>query len=71
MTNVSKIFAERLKELREEQKLSVSELAKRLNVSPIAISRWENQKRTPNIDTLFSIANFFGVSADYLIGIEN
>lgn len=71
MTNVSKVFAERLKELREEQKLSVSELAKRLNVSPIAISRWENQKRTPNIDTLFLIANFFGVSADYLIGIEN
>ena len=71
MNNVKIIFAERLKELREEHNLSIAELAKQLSVSPIAISRWENQKRTPNIETLFLIAKFFGVSADYLIGLEN
>ena len=66
-----KIFAERLKELRLEKNLSLKDLAKGIGTSDVAISRWENELRIPNIENLYLIAKFFGVSADYLIGLEN
>lgn len=66
-----KIFAERLKELRIEKNLSLKEVAKGIGTSDVAISRWENELRIPNIENLYSIAKFFGVSADYLIGLED
>lgn len=65
------IFPERLKELREEKELSIHQLAKEINVSPTAISRWENNLRIPNIVNLFVLSNFFDVSADYLIGLTD
>ena len=63
------IFAKRLKELRIEKNLSHLQLARELNVSNAAISRWENQLRVPNIIELKKIAEFFNVSADYLLGL--
>ena len=66
-----KIFAQRLKELRLEKNLSLKDLAKGIGTSDVAISRWENELRIPNIENLYLIAKFFGVSADYLIGLEN
>ena len=66
-----KIFAERLKELRKEKSISLKALAKEIGVSDIAISRWENQLRIPNIENLKSIAEYFGVSSDYLLGLED
>lgn len=65
------IFAERLKELRLEHNLSQKALADAIGVSDIAVSRWESKLRTPNIETLKLIAEYFGVSSDYLIGLEN
>ena len=65
------IFAKRLKELRTDKKLNYLELAKELNVNYTTISRWENQLRVPNIIELKKIAEFFGVSADYLIGLQD
>lgn len=66
-----KIFAERLKELRIEKGISLKILAKEIGVTDIAISRWENEKRIPNIENLVLIANYFGVSSDYLLGLED
>ena len=63
------VFAKRLKELRIEKNLSHLQLARELNVSNAAISRWENQLRVPNIIELKKIAEFFNVSADYLLGL--
>lgn len=65
------VFSERLKELREEKELSKQQLAKAIGVSDVAISRWENNLRVPNIINLVSIAKFFDVSADYLIGLSD
>lgn len=65
------IFAERLKELREEREFSYVKLAKELGVSAVAIGRWERNLRIPNIVELKKIAEFFGVSADYLLGITD
>ena len=69
--NTLEIFAERLRELRIDKDLSLKQLSDRIGVSDIAISRWENKLRTPNIEYLALLAKFFGVSADYLIGLEN
>ena len=63
------VFAKRLKELRIEKNLSHLQLAREINVSNAAISRWENQLRVPNIIELKKIAEFFNVSADYLLGL--
>ena len=64
-------FSERLKELREEKNLTQKELADKVLVSQAAIARWEEGKRSPNLDALILIANFFDVSLDYLVGREN
>lgn len=69
--NVAKIFAERLKELREDNKVSLKKLGDAIGVSDIAISRWENQKRIPNIEMLSLIAEYFSVSPGYLLGFED
>lgn len=66
-----KIFAERLRELRIENKLSMKELAKKIDTTDATISNWENEINEPKISYLKSIALFFGVSADYLLGIED
>ncbi len=66
-----KIFAERLKELREEAKLTTRQLGEKLGYSNIAISRWEREERIPNIEALVDIAKFFKVSTDYLCGLED
>ena len=65
------LFSERLKELRNEKKLTTIQLAKKLGVSDASVSRWENQLRIPTIANLYKMALFFDVSADYLIGLED
>lgn len=64
-------FQERLKKLREKEKLNQSELAEKLGVSRGAISYYENGDRVPDIEFLYKTAAFFDVSADYLIGLSN
>ena len=66
-----KVFAERLRELRQERNLSMKQLARELNTTDAAISNWENGINEPKISYLKLIAEFFGVSADYLLGLEN
>lgn len=65
------VFCERLKELRQEKKLGQVELAKYLDVSKGIISLWENGLREPSMSSLISLAKFFGVSIDYLVGLED
>lgn len=64
-------FAERLKELRIEKNLTLKDLAKEIGVSDIAISRWENKLRIPNIEYLILLSKFFKVSTDYMLGLED
>lgn len=62
------MFALRLKELREKQGLSQKAFALKLNVSQSTVGMWESQKREPNFKTVETIAEFFNVSTDYLLG---
>lgn len=64
-------FAERLKELREENNLTQYELSKKINISTACINRWEKNLRVPNIDSIIMLCQFFGCSSDYLIGLED
>lgn len=67
---MSKIFGERLKNLRIELEMYQKELANKLKVTPATISYWENGIKEPDFDTLNKIADLFGVSTDYLTGRE-
>lgn len=64
------MFDERLKELRIAQNLNQVELGKCLGVSKQCISNWENNNIQPSIDMLVKIAAYFGVTTDYLLGLD-
>lgn len=60
-------FNEKLQELRKQKKLTQEELAESLFVSRTAISKWEQGRGYPSIDSLKSISDFFSVSVDELL----
>lgn len=62
------IIGSRLKEIREENKLSQSAIAKELGVSQASIAQYEMGKSCPNEDILLWYANKFDVSLDYIFG---
>jgi len=61
-------FAKRLKGLREQKGLEREDLAKSLDLTYWAIAKYESGGRTPDLDTISKIAQFFNVSVDYLLG---
>lgn len=65
---MDKVFGRRLKELREEKDMKQSDLAKILECSSSAIGMYEQGRRYVDLDGLKKIAEYFDVSADYLIG---
>lgn len=61
---------ERLKYLRESSGKTQKELAEYLNKTPQAYSLYENKQRAPDLETLKELAIYFGVSIDYLVGMD-
>ncbi len=64
-------FATRLKELRIEKGLTQKQASLAVGLSPNAFANYEIGLREPSFDTLIRICRLFGVSADYLLGIED
>ncbi|OSX53637.1 helix-turn-helix domain-containing protein [Anoxybacillus ayderensis] len=62
------MLGDRLKRLRLEKKLTQEELGKKINVTKVSISGYENGNRTPDTETLQKLADFFNVTTDYLLG---
>ncbi len=60
----------KIKMLRELKGISQTELAKQLGVVRSTICQYEKGNRQPDTETLIKLADFFGVSIDYLLGIE-
>lgn len=58
----------RLKFLREEKGLFQSDIAKILGISIAAVGFYENEKRDMSPDTIIKLAEYFGVTTDYLLG---
>lgn len=63
-----KIFADRILELRKEKGISQAALAKSLDVSYAVVCYWETDRSEPTAPNLCKIADYFGVSVDYLLG---
>ena len=59
-----------IKRLRIQNGLNQVELAKKLNVTKQCISNWENDNILPSVTMLVQLADFFGVTTDYLLGRE-
>lgn len=61
-------LGKRIKELRKTKNLTQIEFAKLFQISSGTIAMWETDKRQPDFTTLQKLADFFGVSTDYLLG---
>lgn len=64
-------FGERLRELRKEKGLNQIELAKSVGVGKSIISLWEINECEPTLSKLIALSKFFGVTIDYLAGLED
>ena len=62
-------FGTRLRELREDRHISQDNLALELQLSNASISNWETGKQIPTAEAIFKLADYFDVSADYLLGL--
>lgn len=67
----SNILGNNIRLLRENYPISQLEFAKLLNISNSALSQYESGNRMPNDEIKLKIADFFGVSVDFLLGREN
>lgn len=65
------IFCKRIKELRIENHFTQKQLAERLNTTNSAVCDWEKGRTEPDLQMLTDIAALFGVSVDYLLGLED
>ncbi|MDP4180334.1 MAG: helix-turn-helix transcriptional regulator [Bacillota bacterium] len=61
-------FSKVLKQLREEKSLSQKDIAEYLGLTRQAVASYELAKREPDYDILKKLADYFGVSVDYLLG---
>ena len=63
-------ISENIKRLRKTKKITQEGLAEIFNVTPAAVSKWENNETYPDITLLFPLSHFFGVSIDELMGYD-
>ncbi|MCI1981852.1 MAG: helix-turn-helix transcriptional regulator [Oscillospiraceae bacterium] len=64
-------FGYRLRELRKNKNMTQTQVAKRLSLSKTTISGYENNIKTPSLEVLTKMSIFYGVSTDYILGLEN
>lgn len=62
---------QRLKELRSEKGMTQTDVARRLNMSKMAVSHWEKGNSEPSIEQLKALAAMFDTSVDYLVGFKD
>lgn len=67
LTEVTMMFAEKLKTLRKQKGLTQTKFAKDFNIATGTIGMWETGKRQPDYNTLVKIAKYFDVSINYLL----
>lgn len=65
------VIGDRIKIIRKSNKISQVEFAESLNVTKQAVSNWENNNVQPSVDIIKRIALKYGVSADFLLELDN
>lgn len=71
MEDLKSIIAKNIASLRQEARMTQSDLAEQLNYSDKAISKWERAESMPDITVLKTIADLFEVPLDYLVRQEH
>lgn len=65
-------MADRIQYLRKSKGLSQEELADKIGVSRQAVSKWESEQSTPDLEKIIMISELFEVTTDYILkGIES
>ncbi len=62
-------YAQRIKELREDKDLNQTQIAKILQLDQSYYAKYENGKIQMPIKHLITLCRFYGVSADYVLGL--
>lgn len=65
------MISETLSEIRRGRKLTMKDVAEGIGMKPDTYRNYESGRLEPNLSTLTKIADFYGVSTDYLLGREN
>ena len=60
-------IADRIQSLRKEKGISQEELADQVGVSRQAVSKWESEQSSPEVDKIILLSEYFGVTTDYLL----
>ena len=64
-------MADRIQYLRKTKGISQEELADKVGVSRQAVSKWESEQSTPELEKVIIMSDYFGVTTDYILkGIE-
>ena len=64
-------FRERLKQLRVEKKMTQKELGEALGIRNSVVSFYEVGQREPSLEMIIKIAEYFHVTTDYLLGVDD
>ncbi len=64
-------FHVRLRQLRQNKRMTLDALAKELGTTKTTLSRYENNKRLPDADFIANAATYFNVSTDYILNLTN
>jgi len=71
MSVMKTILGERLKELREDRGYTQKQLSEKLGINSVTYLHYEKEQREPPLSLLADMAVFFGVSVDYLLGLND
>ena len=64
-------IGDRIKKLREENGLMQQDVCNTLDIEQSTLANYENNRRVPKTDILIKIANYYGVSLDFLVGMTD
>ena len=67
----SKLFQQRLKGLRKEKGITLERLAKEIGTTKVTLSRYENGDRSPKLEFVAALSNYFNVEMTWLAGVDN
>lgn len=65
------MLSSRLRSLRENRKITQADVADRIGVARTTYAMYEQGKREPDLETINTIASFYEVTSDYLLGRTN
>jgi transcriptional regulator with XRE-family HTH domain len=63
-------FGDRLRQLRKENRLTLKDLQGKVNIPYGLIGHYEKEVKNPSVENLIKLAKFFGVTTDYLLGLD-